>query len=170
MSLSHSILGLLCLSPMSGYDLKKNFDSSVAHFWNADQAQIYRTLSTLSDSGLVSVRVIPQEGRPDRREHHITAAGRAELSSWLRSPISVEATREPFLARIFFAGAEEDPELVRELVTQRRSTALDRLSALEKIETPGESLTERLRASTLRNGIQHIQTELSWLNELEKEL
>lgn len=155
---------------MSGYDLKKNFDSSVAHFWNADQAQIYRTLSKLSDSGLVGVRVVSQEGRPDRREHHITAAGRAELSSWLRSPIGAEATREPFLARIFFAGAEEDPELVRELVTQRRRTALDRLSTLEKIETPGESLTERLRASTLRNGIQHIQTELSWLNELEKEL
>ena len=33
MSLDHAILGFLSYEPMSGYDLKKLFDQSVAHFW-----------------------------------------------------------------------------------------------------------------------------------------
>ena len=46
MSLDHAILGFLNYKPLSGYDLKKVFDSSVRHFWYADQSQIYRTLSS----------------------------------------------------------------------------------------------------------------------------
>src|SRR5579875_1236367 len=44
MSLTHAILGFLNRQPMTGYDLKTQcFDISVAYFWPADQAQIYRT-------------------------------------------------------------------------------------------------------------------------------
>ena len=51
MSLEHAILGFLQYKPMSGYDLKKIFDTSVRHFWPADQSQIYRTLTRLADKG-----------------------------------------------------------------------------------------------------------------------
>lgn len=166
----HSILGLLALRSMTGYDLKKSFDGSVAHFWNADQAQIYRTLTKLSQEDLVTVRVHQQEGRPDRREHHITDAGRAELSAWLRSPLPPEPTREPFLARIFFAGEEDDPDLVRALVAGRRAAAHERLHALRSIPVSGGSLGDRLRHATLRNGIAHVEAELAWLSELEEAL
>lgn len=170
MSLMHSILGLLDVRPMTGYDLKKAFDGSVGHFWNADQAQIYRTLSKLSSDGLVHVSVVAQEGRPDRKEHRLTQAGREELSQWLRSPIPEEPSREPFLARIFFAGSEQDPELIRALIGARRTAAHQQLQSLTAVETSRASLADRLRAATLNNGIQHIKTELSWLDELEEAL
>ena len=48
MSLEFAILGFLNYHPYSGYDLKKIFDTSVSHFWPADQSQIYRTLSRLT--------------------------------------------------------------------------------------------------------------------------
>lgn len=166
----HSILGLLDVQPMTGYDLKKAFDGSVGHFWNADQAQIYRTLSKLSSDGLVSVDVIAQEGRPDRKEHRLTKAGREELSRWLRSPIPEEPSREPFLARIFFAGSEQDPDLVRVLISARRAAANEQLQSLITAKTSRASLADRLRAATLNNGLQHIKTELAWLDELEEEL
>lgn len=170
MSLKHSILGLLDVRPMTGYDLKKAFDGSVGHFWNADQAQIYRTLSKLSTEGLVDVNLVGQEGRPDRKEHRLTEAGREELSRWLHSPVRDEPSREPFLARIFFAGSEQDPELVRTLVRARRAAANERLQSLKAIKTSGASLADRLRAATLNNGIRHIETELAWLDQLEDEL
>ena len=53
MSLKHAILGFLSFKPLSGYDLKKAFDNSVRHFWPANQSQIYRTLSQMTDEGLV---------------------------------------------------------------------------------------------------------------------
>ena len=49
MSLEYAILGFLNYHPYTGYDLKKIFDTSVRHFWPADQSQIYRTLARLTE-------------------------------------------------------------------------------------------------------------------------
>ena len=52
MSLKHAILGLLTIQPMTGYELKHEaFDTSIAHFWQADQSQIYRTLDRMESDG-----------------------------------------------------------------------------------------------------------------------
>ena len=53
MPLSHAILGFLDYQPMSGYDLKKYFDQSVAHFWSATQSHIYKALENLENEGMV---------------------------------------------------------------------------------------------------------------------
>lgn len=60
MSLEYAILGFLNYKPQSGYDLKKIFDTSVRHFWAADQSQIYRILTRLTERGLVEMSVIEQ--------------------------------------------------------------------------------------------------------------
>lgn len=164
MSLSHAILGLLDLAPMTGYDLKKTFDGSVAHFWAADQAQIYRTLARLVDDGAVAVRVVPQEGRPDRREHSITDGGRKELAAWLGSPLEAERTREPFLARVFFAG-REDPAVARRMLAGRRASAEERLAVLRELPEPAGTPAERLRTATLRYGVRQLEAELAWIDE-----
>ena len=51
MSLKHALLGLLTHQPMTGYELKQFFDSSIQHFWNAELSQIYPTLKSL-EAGL----------------------------------------------------------------------------------------------------------------------
>ena len=53
MELKHAILGLLSIQPMSGYDLNRAFSNTVAHFWYADQSQIYRTLDKLDRKSVV---------------------------------------------------------------------------------------------------------------------
>lgn len=158
------ILGLLDLAPMSGYDLKKTFDGSVAHFWTADQAQIYRTLSKLVDDGAVAVSVVPQEGRPDRREHRITDAGRGELVEWLASSPEAERSREPFLARIFFAG-RVNPAVVRRLLADRRTAVEERLAVLRAFPEATGTRAELLRTATLRYGVRQFEAELAWLDE-----
>lgn len=170
MSLRHAILGLLDLKPMTGYDLKKTFDNTARHFWAADRSQIYRTLAGLHAHGLLDEHVIPQKSRPDRHEYRLTEAGSAELDTWLRSPAPADVPREAFLARIYFAGRAEDPRLVRKLVAERRALGRQRLDELRALEAPTTTYPERLRAMTLRNGILHIEAELSWLDELEEAL
>ena len=98
MSLKHAVLGFLSIAPMSGYDLRKHMEESVAHFWPADQAQIYRTLGHLAADGLVSVETIPQEGKPDRREpaNGFHAYGRSRRTS---STISAMASVSVFCSR-----------------------------------------------------------------------
>ncbi|MCU0634977.1 MAG: PadR family transcriptional regulator, partial [Gemmatimonadaceae bacterium] len=80
---------------MSGYDLKRAFDTSVRHFWTADQAAIYRALADLEESGLVEHERIAQTARPDRKEFVTTSAGRAEFERWLAAPTPPVVRREP---------------------------------------------------------------------------
>lgn len=176
-SLRYALLGFLSLKPLSGYDLKRLFDDSVRHFWTADQAQIYRTLGQLADEGLVEVRVIEQEKRPDRKEHRITKAGVAELEDWLRSPVESVPVREPFLLRLFFAGRLPKDEVLP-LLDERIREAEQFLWVLEQIVVEeantalsrSKDLGYHLRLSTLDNGIRHVKTELDWLHELRKEI
>ena len=86
MSLDYAILGFLNYQPCSGYDLKKLFDTSVRHFWQADQSQIYRTLARLLEQGLAEQEIIEQDDRPDRKVYHITGPGRQALRNWLVGP------------------------------------------------------------------------------------
>ena len=82
MPLAHAILGFLDYAPMSGYDLKKNFDQSVSHFWSATQSHVYKALENLEKDGLVKSQLIQQKGKPNRKQYQITGAGRAELRRW----------------------------------------------------------------------------------------
>ncbi|WP_157157961.1 PadR family transcriptional regulator [Diaminobutyricimonas sp. LJ205] len=170
--MKHAILGLLDLAPMTGYDLKKNFDATIAHFWAGDQAQIYRTLTALVQSGLAEVSVVEQTGKPNRNVHRLTEAGRAELERWLRSPLEQDSPREPFLARLFFAGRLDD-DAVRHLIAERRERAqaeLQILTSMRDREPAASDLAHRLRLATLDNGIAHTTTEISWLTDLESTL
>lgn len=168
-----ALLGILDLTPMTGYDLKKSIEASVAHFWSADQSQIYRTLATLVTDGLAEAQVIPQEGRPDRREHHITPAGRAALTEWLRSPLEPETPHDAFLMRLFFVGALGIPA-TRAVLDARRSQATTMLAGLHSVSEQARrdagnraegDLGYGLRVATLRNGVLHAEAELAWLTE-----
>ena len=112
MSLDYSILGFLNYHPYTGYDLKKIFDKSIRHFWPADQSQIYRTLSRLTQQGYVEMEKVPQEDRPDRKVYHITPSGRAELMAWLLEPPPMGEARSAPLIQVFFAGQLSDGEIL----------------------------------------------------------
>ena len=101
MSLKHALLGLLNYEPMTGYELKQFFDSSIEHFWNAELSQIYPTLKSLEDSEYVTKTVEVQESRPNRKVYEITAAGRDEFQRWMRTANPPADLRDPFLIKVF---------------------------------------------------------------------
>lgn len=170
MVLARIILGFLSIAPMSGYDLKRHFDSSAAYFWSADKAQIYRTLASLVTDGLAEKEVVPGDGAPDRVLHRITAEGKEALDAWLTSPLDRQPERDPFLARLFFAG--DDPETVHRLVSARRSTVQRYVDDLEQVRTATPQVERRanpagwLRVQTLEHGIATGRHEIAWLDSL----
>jgi len=172
MVLARVILGLLDLAPMTGYELKRHFDTVVSHIWNADKAQIYRTLSQLTEDGLATVETVPGVGAPDRQVHHITDRGRETLNDWLTSKLDHQPERDAFLARLFFSGGLAESQL-EELLGTRRADAQSLLTALSQMRASVPEPTDRrarLRLATLDNGIAHLRTELDWLSTLQKEL
>lgn len=173
MVLARIILGFLSIGPMTGYDLKRHFDSSAAYFWSADKAQIYRTLASLVADGLAETEVVPGDGAPDRILHRITPAGQSALDAWLASPLDRQPERDPFLARLFFVG--DDSDLVRRLVTARRSAVGTFVQDLEQVRAEAPQVERRqnaaawLRIQTLEHGIAAGRHELIWLDSLLEE-
>ena len=96
-------LGILTEGPASGYDLKKEFESTFGHFFVAGYGSIYPALSSLAEQGLVSCEEIPQDGKPDRKVYEIAAAGREFLIEALQNPSPCHKMRSEFLATLCFS-------------------------------------------------------------------
>lgn len=96
-------LGMLSDGAASGYDLKKQFESSFGHFFAAGYGSIYPALSSLAEQGLVSCEQIPQEGKPDRKVYAITVEGRQFLLKALEHTSPCHKVRSEFLAMMCFA-------------------------------------------------------------------
>jgi PadR family transcriptional regulator, regulatory protein AphA len=172
MSLDHAILGFLKSRPMSGYDLKtRGFDQAAAQLWTADQAQIYRTLERLERAGMVSSRLIPQPGRPDRREFASTPAGVRALTEWLETPHPLPPLRDPFLLQTFFAAALTDAEILALLGTardgyERRLTSVR--ASLDREET--RTREGAVRALALTGAAAQAAAALGWIDEARRKV
>jgi PadR family transcriptional regulator, regulatory protein AphA len=173
MSLEHAILGFLNYRPYSGYDLKKIFDTSVQHFWPADQSQIYRTLSRMSEKGWMEIEVIRQEARPNRKLYHITQAGQEELRRWLLTPLPPEESRNADMIQVFFAAQLSDQEI---LGIFERAAALMRSGLLHYSQIPRNIEAYSTYTSsprefffwmlTLDVGIHNLQSNLEFIENL----
>lgn len=96
-------LGILTDGAASGYDLKKQFESTFGHFFAAGYGSIYPALASLSDHDLVTCEHVPQEGKPDRKVYAITDEGMAFLLKALENATPSHKIRSEFLATMCFA-------------------------------------------------------------------
>jgi len=169
MSLEFAILGFLNYHPSTGYELKKIFDTSIRHFWPADQSQIYRTLARLTELGHAEMEKVPQEARPDRKVYHITPAGRRKLLEWISGPPPMDEPRSAPLIQVFFAGLLSDEEvlakfegfavLMRLILAGYEQVPAGIAPFQQEIPSPREHFFWLL---TLENGIRNMRANLEW--------
>jgi DNA-binding PadR family transcriptional regulator len=101
MTLRYALLALLEAGPMTGYELAKWFDQSVAYVWQAQHSQIYTELRKLETEGAVHAETLPRGEKATKRAYALTTAGAKQLRQWvseveqappLRDPAYVKAT------------------------------------------------------------------------------
>ena len=113
MSLPNALLALLVVEPMTGYDLHKQFESSVGHVWHAPDSQIYPALKRMEAEGLIEGEDVPWGPRGKKRQYHVTETGRAAFKDWMNTPLEYSRTRDPaHLKAAYLEWAE--PEAARE--------------------------------------------------------
>ena len=95
MSLRNALFALLVVEPMTGYDLHKQFESSVGHVWHAPDSQIYPELKRMEAEGLLEGEEIPWGPRGKKRQYHVTTAGKAAFRAWMDTPLEYARTRDP---------------------------------------------------------------------------
>jgi DNA-binding PadR family transcriptional regulator len=118
----------------SGYDLKKEFESSFGHFFAAGYGSIYPALNALARDGLVECRHIPQDGKPDRKVYKITEAGRERLLAALENPCPSHKVRSEFLATMCFSHLMSR-EQIETVLQNRVKEAADYLQLFKQLET-----------------------------------
>jgi DNA-binding PadR family transcriptional regulator len=88
-SFEHVVLGLICLSPSSGYDLKRIFATTPMGLYQPSSGTLYPALRRLEAKGLVQAK--PPDGAAHsarhRRVYEPTRAGRTAHLAWLRTPV-----------------------------------------------------------------------------------
>lgn len=164
-------LGMLDAGPASGYDLKKEFESSFAHFFAAGFGSIYPALSALASDGLVSFREVPQEGRPDRKVYEITDAGRTKLLESLGDPDPSHKVRSEFLATLCFSHlmTREQIETVLENRRAEIRRYLELFDELEQVDcedwTPGHQFVLGFGKAMIEAKLDYIDANADLLFE-----
>src|SRR5215813_12916159 len=98
--LGYALLSLLARATLSGYDLAREMRKPHAFFFGQGHvSQIYPELARLEMAGLVTVKTVEQQGRPDKKVYALSPAGLAELRAWLVEPTPMTEPRSAFLIK-----------------------------------------------------------------------
>jgi len=168
----YTVLGVLTVGPMSGYDIKKFIEESINYFWRESFGQIYPALKQLASEGLVSAEEQASTDGPNRIVYSITEAGRRELQAWLREPHESEVPRVELLLKLFF-GPQVAPAVNLDHVARERDQVTESLAGLEDIaawlrEDHGSSPGFPYYMLTIRQGILSYEARLAWCDEAER--
>ena len=171
--LKFALLGLLNYREMSGYDLEQFISSSIGHFWHAKLSQIYRTLKSLEEEGLVTSRMESQEDSRSKRIYTLTDKGLKDFRDWLSTfDTELDPSKVPFLVRVFFFGMVDKGQIEAQL---RVWTDLHQrqLAYYENLRIPEEGSSKEdllFWKATLRFGMMYEEMVLNWLKEITDEL
>lgn len=185
MSLRVALLALISAGPATGYDVAKQFRSTVGHLWHAPDSQIYPELRRMEAAGLLAAEQVPW-GRKQatKTQYSITDAGRLALTEWQRSPLDYAPERDQaHLLAAYFEWAPSPADARQRLLdhiahfTDMRNSAQSQIAAIEARENP--TLSRRLAVSepevhervvafklfAYRGKIARAESEIRWAQE-----
>ena len=129
-TLKYAILGLLNQKEMTGYDLMKQFESTLCEFWSAKHSQIYPELKKLTEEGSVAYKTEPSDNGAEKKIYHITEEGRRDFIDWLSSETKPQPTpKDISRLKIFFCNClpAEDRKFLLEDQLHKHSSRLKHL-------------------------------------------
>lgn len=170
MALEHALLVALSERPASGLELTRRFERSLGFFWHATHQQIYRVLARMEADGWVSVEVVAQEGRPDKRVHTPSPLGRQVLAEWLATPMPMETFRSELAVKLRGASYGDRAVLAAHLREARadHATRLAQYEQMEREQFPDPAGLDGSRLDrwlVLRGGIGLEHFWIDWITD-----
>ena len=167
-ALELSVLGILSSSPLHGYELRKRLISVTGLFKTISYGSLYPILKSLVERGYLAEQdENPSNKYPKRNRivYVITQAGKTHLDSLLAQSSPAAWDDDNFAVRMsLFSQTSADTRI--HILQGRRSRLEVRLTELRNNLTKGR---ERLDAYTLelqQHGLDALEREVRWLNEL----
>ncbi|CUH96618.1 hypothetical protein P22_2708 [Propionispora sp. 2/2-37] len=169
-TLGYAILGLIHKQKVTGYDLAKIFNDSVADFWNANQSQIYPELKKLVQSELIQYEILVQGEVLEKKLYSITEKGKKALETWITEdepPLS--QSKDIFKLRIYFAEHLNKEQLLEKFKERqlRCKSLLERykIKISEYQDSEGISPEKLGDFLLLKNAIKQLEAHISWIDD-----
>jgi len=168
-----SLLGLLSLGPMSGYEMRAMMERSTANFWTESYGQIYPALKTMVKDGLATVEGQTKDGRA-KKVYKITGEGERRLRNWLSVGTKTQVHRNELLLKVFFGDQALRGAIAAQVVAERERCEND-LERYEATLLVMEAQHSRHPAMpywrmTVRYGMAEAKAVMAWCDETFAEL
>lgn len=161
----YALLGLISMSPMTGYDVHKVFAMTPFAHFSSSPGSIYPALHRLARKGLLeAILDKTKEARP-RRVYKLTAIGEEAFEAWLHQPVTrgelIRGSGAPILRFALAKDRLPREQILAYLETYRKVVAayIDELSSYADQVAMPDMLHYRL---ALNHGIRRFQSELEW--------
>jgi DNA-binding PadR family transcriptional regulator len=170
----YAILGILNISPSSGYDIKKYSDKVLSGFWNENFGHIYPTLKMMLEDGMIEIFFKEQNEKKVR--YGITEKGKQELETWLFEETMQQPVRSEFMLKLLFSSSQPRENVVRMLENYRELHEKNMekyFGMLKDLEQGVQEISkERVRfiKAVLRSGIISSEGFIQWCNETIEEM
>ncbi|MES2394236.1 MAG: PadR family transcriptional regulator [Acidobacteriota bacterium] len=169
-----SLLGVLSLRPMSGYEMRQFMEYSTGNFWRESFGQIYPALKRMVTAGLVTVEEQKGDGHPAKKVYRMTEAGAEHLRGWLGIAAKPQVPRNELLLKVFFGDRAEAGAIamqVREWKAKEEVNLQRYERTLSEIETkfaahPGMPFWRM----TARYGIAQAKALIGWCEATLEEM
>ena len=168
-----SLLGLLSLGPMSGYEMRQMMERSTANFWTESYGQIYPALKRMVKDGLATVEEQQKDGRA-KKVYKLTGEGERRLRRWLGVETKPQVHRNELLLKVFFGDRAERGAIAAQVVAERERCE-DDLQRYEATLLRMEMEHARHPAMpywrmAARCGMAHAKASIAWCEETLAEL
>lgn len=171
-----SLLGILRVAPMSGYEIRQRIEQYLAFFWQESWGQIYPSLKKLYEEGLIRP-LAPEEIeelRPDLNEESkrerviycITPSGEKILDEWMAENPAEDIMRNELLFK-FFVAQEKHMCALASMVANEKVKQLKTQAVFEEIDTLMEEgcqdpFRTKVWKYTLKYGELYSQAVTQW--------
>jgi DNA-binding PadR family transcriptional regulator len=164
----HILLGLICTSPSSGYDLKRIFAATPMGIYQPSSGSLYPALRRLEQRGLVRAQASAGGAGQSARRRHVyepTRAGLAIHVSWLGTPVKPETvSRDLGLHLMRFVMMERlfPPEEVLAFLQSLADALAVQTTQLEQYTAATAGLGDRHPQLALDHGLAVHRASLRW--------
>ena len=165
-----AILGRLQEAPMHGYELRKHLNVTLGTIRTLSYGSLYPCLKALVAGGGIEpadTAAPPHAlaGRRARIVYRLTTAGKERLADSLAQTGPAAWEDESFAVR-FSLFHETDPQTRLQLLEGRRARMLQRRAAMREQVRAGRERRDRYTLELQRHGLDLIEKEIGWLEEL----
>jgi DNA-binding PadR family transcriptional regulator len=161
----HILIGLVCLSPSSGYDLKRIFAATPMGIYQPSSGSLYPALRRLEAKGLVRALDGTGESARHRRVYEPTQAGRAAHATWLRTPVEVSTVSRDLglhLMRFVMMEHASSREEILSFLDDLKDALAAFTAGLERYVAATAQLDDRHPGMALEHGLAVHRASLRW--------